>query len=418
MERPASLLNQEAAARLAAWYRENSRDLPFRKSRNPYHIWVSEVMLQQTRVTAMLPAFERFIERFPDLQSLAEAELNEVLGRWKGLGYYQRARNLHKAARQMRDEGLMEPPLEYDRLLGFAGIGRYTAAAIASIAGDKMHAVLDGNVKRVLSRLLNREEKESVLQKHADEFLVRSGQRPSILNQAMMELGAIVCVPGKPDCKACPLLEHCLAFAAGGAEHAAGLPVSRRSASIPLHVQVFVHRRVVDGQCQYALAGNADGPFLKEELTFPYTAAEQGRYRYRSAILPDTDRPSFRAGSFRHSITKWRIQCEVFLREEELDGALWVAEDAIENRLHSSFSGKVLELVRKASDGAYDSTATHQARGVKQSRNLKTKQEELDQKEQYHQPKRKGHPDAVYHPGIGKKRDHLTKDQGKKKGNR
>ena len=204
-------------SRLRQWFSLTRRDLPWRRTRDPYAIWISEVMLQQTRVAAVLRYYERFLSRFPDINALAEAPETDLLAHWAGLGYYYRARNMQKAAQQLIETGGF--PASYDAIRNLPGIGEYTAAAVASIAFDLPHAVVDGNVYRVLSRLLcdrtniaagNARKHFTVL---ADSLLDRDS--PGDFNQAVMELGATVCLPNKPLCLLCPVSSICKARQAG-----------------------------------------------------------------------------------------------------------------------------------------------------------------------------------------------------------
>lgn len=202
---------------LQGWYAENRRELPWRITKNPYHIWVSEIILQQTRVAQGLDYFLRFIERFPDVEALASADENEVMRLWQGLGYYSRARHLHAAAKQISSAGCF--PFTYEDVCSLKGVGDYTAAAICSIAYDLPHAVVDGNVYRVLSRLLGVETPiDSASGKReftalADALLDRS--HPGEHNQAIMDFGAMVCTPQSPRCSECPLADRCVAKAEG-----------------------------------------------------------------------------------------------------------------------------------------------------------------------------------------------------------
>ncbi len=199
---------------LLAWFDAHQRDLPWRRRRDPYAVWLSEVMLQQTQVATVVPYFERFLARFPDVQALADAELAEVLSLWRGLGYYSRARNLHRAAQLIAKRAF---PSTAQGLRELPGLGRYTAAAVASFAFGEAVAVLDGNVSRVLARLRAIEGplglSEARLWAEAEALLDRS--RPGAFNEAMMELGALVCVPGEPRCGKCPLEKDCAARASG-----------------------------------------------------------------------------------------------------------------------------------------------------------------------------------------------------------
>jgi len=200
---------------LLDWYRANRRDLPWRRTRDPYAIWISETMLQQTRVETVIPYYERFLERFPDVAALADAESDDVLGAWAGLGYYSRARNLQAAARQIAERHGGRVPDDVEALRALPGIGRYTAGALASIAFDRPEPIVDGNVARVLARVkgIREDVKQPAVVKRLWEEAARlaRGPAPGDLNQALMELGATVCVPGEPRCPACPLREDCAA---------------------------------------------------------------------------------------------------------------------------------------------------------------------------------------------------------------
>ncbi len=207
---------------LLAWYRAEKRDLPWRRTRDPYAIWISETMLQQTRVEAVIPYYERFLARFPDVGTLATADLDDVLSQWAGLGYYSRARNLKRAAEDVVNRFGGRVPDGVDALRELPGVGRYTAGAIASIAFDHPAPIVDGNVARVLARVLGlREPIESSAVKArlwaAAEHLAE-GPAPGDLNQALMELGARICVPRAPRCDECPVSRFCDARAAGDAE--------------------------------------------------------------------------------------------------------------------------------------------------------------------------------------------------------
>jgi len=218
-------------AHLLRWYDTNRRDLPWRRTRDPYAIWISETMLQQTRVETVIPYYERFLGRFPDVDALADASEEEVFSLWAGLGYYSRARNLHRAAKQVAQEHGGELPRAADALQRLPGIGRYTAGALASIAFDLPEPIVDGNVIRVLTRLHGIREdvshKSVVAQLWEEAERLAAGKRPGDLNQALMELGALLCTPRSPHCLACPLARSCDARKQGDA---AQLPVKARKA--------------------------------------------------------------------------------------------------------------------------------------------------------------------------------------------
>ena len=193
---------------LLRWYDAQRRDLPWRETRDPYRIWLSEIMLQQTRVAAVLDHYRLFLERFPNVQALAAATEETVLAAWSGLGYYRRARMLHQAARQIVKQHGGCFPRNSKALLALPGVGRYTAAAVASIAFAEPVAVVDGNVERVLQRLIGINLTMPQIWQHAQALLADS--RPGDFNQAMMELGATVCAPRQPRCPECPVRKWCL----------------------------------------------------------------------------------------------------------------------------------------------------------------------------------------------------------------
>ncbi len=231
----------EFRERLLQWFTGAQRDLPWRKTRDPYSIWISEVMLQQTQVKTVLKYYSRFLQAFPDVETLAHASQQQVLKIWEGLGYYARARNLHKAAKYMVEHMGARIPSTYDELRRIPGIGEYTAAAVASIAFGEPRAAVDGNVRRVLCRIFRFEEDvhsqkaRDALQAYADRLL--SPDRPGDFNQAMMELGATLCTPRKPKCLLCPVSRFCRARLE--LDDPAMLPLKRQTRAVP-HYRVAV----------------------------------------------------------------------------------------------------------------------------------------------------------------------------------
>jgi A/G-specific adenine glycosylase len=195
----------ELRSSLLAWYDANRRDLPWRRTRDAYHIWISEIMLQQTRVAAVVVRYEQFLRRFPSVEKLAAAPVSSVLAEWSGLGYYRRARNLHAAAKIIAKKRVFPQNCESWRAL--PGVGRYTAAAMASIAFNEPVGLVDGNVERILRRLLSKLPSKAEAWKSVQELL--DADRPGDFNQAMMELGATVCTPVQPRCTECPLRKFC-----------------------------------------------------------------------------------------------------------------------------------------------------------------------------------------------------------------
>ena len=207
----------EFADKLIDWYAENRRELPWRDTKDPYRIWISEIILQQTRVAQGYDYYIRFVERFPDVFALADAEEDEVMKYWQGLGYYSRARNLHAAARSVKEAGAF--PTTYEGVRALKGVGDYTAAAICSFAYDMPHAVVDGNVYRVLARWMGIDTPidstpgKKLFAQVAGELMDK--HRPALYNQAIMDFGALQCTPASPDCLTCPLADGCAALSQG-----------------------------------------------------------------------------------------------------------------------------------------------------------------------------------------------------------
>jgi A/G-specific adenine glycosylase len=272
--------------RLSDWFRRAKRDLPWRATRDPYRIWISEIMLQQTRVAAVIPYYLRFLKRFPTVRRLARAPSAQVLGAWSGLGYYSRARNLHRAAREIvaRRDGKF--PCEWTAALALPGIGPYTAAAILSIACDQPLAVLDGNVARVLARLgavrrdLRRPAEWRRLEAAAGALLARDA--PGEWNQAMMELGATVCTPRAPRCSTCPVERWCRARALGLAERLPIVPRKRRALKVTVAAAVLLDPR---GRTLLLRHRNGDGSLFSHLWQFPAVQTHRNASRTLAAYL-------------------------------------------------------------------------------------------------------------------------------------
>ena len=279
---------RHAARLLLEWYEDARRDLPWRRTRDPWRILVSEIMLQQTRVTTVLPYYERFLARFPKPESLAAASADELLSAWAGLGYYSRARNLQRAAQLVVERGGF--PSTYEGLLELPGVGDYTAAAIASICYGLPHAVLDGNVMRVLARAFAESgdiaaaQTRVRLREHAQRLL--DPRRPADFNQAIMELGATVCVPKTPQCLLCPWRDLCQARATGRERE---LPV-KRAAREPVKLAIELLLAEKDGAVLLRQRGAAES-----RLAGFWELPE-------SRVLPSAE-VGEALGSFSHTIT-------------------------------------------------------------------------------------------------------------------
>lgn len=262
-------------APLLDWYHKNKRDMPWRKTSDPYRIWISEIMLQQTRVDTVIPYYRRFLEAFPTVQDLANADQQKVLKLWEGLGYYSRARNMHQAAMEVQNERNGTVPDSYDELLKLKGIGPYTAAAISSIAFREKQAVVDGNVIRVMSRFYGIEDDvrrtavKNQIQELTDEIIPR--EQPGEFNQAVMELGALVCTPRNPLCDSCPLSTACTAYNSARTET---IPYKSKKKKIPHH-QIGVGM-VTDGNGRLLIALRPDDAMLGGLWEFPGGKKKQG----------------------------------------------------------------------------------------------------------------------------------------------
>jgi A/G-specific adenine glycosylase len=305
---------------LLAWYDAHARDLPWREGRDPYRVWLSEIMLQQTRVAAVIEHYHEFLRRFPTVQKLAAAREASVLAVWSGLGYYRRARMLHAAAKVIVNELDGKFPANAKSLLNLPGIGRYTSAAIASIAFGQPVAVVDGNVERVLHRVLGRRLAGEELWAAAEDMLDRT--RPGDFNQAMMELGATVCTPRAPACLMCPVVELCatrgeLAGAAKAARQ------NKREIHYALHCrsngrgeEVFLVQRPHDASL---MAGMWELP----QITHPEDHAKP--------VL-----------TVRHSITVTDYTVQVWRVNDVTSSGQWVAKDRLGKVALTGLARKIL----------------------------------------------------------------------------
>ncbi len=287
--------------RLLAWFDRHGRTtLPWQRSRDPYRIWVSEIMLQQTQVSTVIPYYERFLKRFPDIATLARARLDSVLHHWTGLGYYARARNLKKAAEQIRREHGGRFPRTLEEVAGLPGIGRSTAGAILAFAFGQRQPILDGNVKRVLARLhaiespLTERETEQQLWALAERYTPRT--RVADYTQAIMDLGATLCRPRQPDCARCPFADHCQAHAQG---RAADYPVRTARKALPVRQTVMLMIRDAKGRVLLTRrppAGLWGGLWGFPECASTREAASFCRQALGLKVRRDTPWPALRHG--------------------------------------------------------------------------------------------------------------------------
>jgi A/G-specific adenine glycosylase len=343
---------------LLRWFRRHGRQLPWRGREDAYAVWVSEIMLQQTQVATVIPYYERFMERFPDVRSLAGASEDEVLSLWSGLGYYRRARALLAAANEVVERHGGRIPDDPESLRALPGIGRYTAGAIASIAYDRPEPVLDGNVRRVLSRILARDGGTGGRGALDRELwgvarTLASGPHPGDLNQALMELGALVCTPRAPACDVCPVSASCRARTLGSVERYP--PSEDRTPSIRVRVAVAVIGRASRVLLERP---HADGPF-RGRWDLPAVelgSSENGRETLRDGIAARHGleiRPAESVAVARHGIMHRRLRLDVHpctLRRGRVASnrnLRWVDPDSLSGVPVSGATHKVLDLVQR-----------------------------------------------------------------------
>jgi A/G-specific adenine glycosylase len=359
-------INASFGAAICNWYVTHCRTLPWRQTTDPYAIWVSEVMLQQTQVNTVIPYYTAFMEVFPTVKTLAASDLQNVLKIWEGLGYYARAHNLHRAANKVTQQYDGIVPGDWNRFRALSGVGDYIAAAVLSIAFNKPYAVVDGNVKRVLARLftmpqmINKSAYHALFKAKADE-LVDTGQ-PGIFNQAMMELGAIICTPRHPDCTHCPIVFYCKAFAL---EKVNRYPKREKKKNIPLyHIvigvvrkngRILITRRKPDG----LLGGLWEFPGGK--INSKETSAKALKREIAeetSLIIKNLDFLT----RIKHAYTHFKIEADVFLCDYErgkvrLNGPVdyrWIVPSEIENYPFPKANHKFIPLLKQPLEAKND----------------------------------------------------------------
>jgi A/G-specific adenine glycosylase len=321
------------------WFRRHQRPLPWRRTYDPYHVWISEVMAQQTRLEVVVPYFERFLAKFPTLAALAAATEDEVTAVWSGLGYYRRARMLLAGAVAVQSRFGGRIPQDVESLLTIPGIGPYTAGAIRSIAFDQKAAIVDGNVARVVARLFAIEAAtgSTALSRaawsHAGQ-LVAGASSPRALNQGLMEIGALICTPRNPTCLLCPLSAHCAARATGRTDE---LPRAKAKAvTRELHIPLYL---VVDRRGR-VLMRREPGKLMTAMFHLPHgdpaLLGGEPFVNYGRATL---------VGTFRHTVTNRRITFELFRAPARRPaGYEWIALAKLADVPHPSYVRKALKL--------------------------------------------------------------------------
>lgn len=307
----------EISTKLLAWFAENRRDLPWRRTYLPYHIWISEIMLQQTQMERGVTCFNRWIERFHDIQSIADADEDEVLMLWEGLGYYNRARNIHRTAKILANDFHGTLPSDYHTLLKLPGIGNYTANAIMSLAFNKDYPIVDANVERVFARLFDigspiKEKKTHALIWKKAAALIPKGQARNF-NQALMELGALICLPKNPTCPACPIREDCLANHRGIVAERPLPGNGKKIIPIEMATGILVHKKRI---------------FIQKRLSndiwanlweFPGGRLKEGETPEEALVREFYEETEFAVGGLRliqsvkHSYTVYRVTLHAYL---------------------------------------------------------------------------------------------------------
>ena len=341
---------------LLAWYVKNARPMPWRVKPaslkghpNPYHVWLSEIMLQQTTVAAVIPYFLKFIKRWPTIKALAKADLDHVLSAWAGLGYYARARNLHACAQTILQEFNGEFPRDEKTLLGLKGIGPYTAAAIRSIAFNEQAVAIDGNVERVMSRLFAIQKPLTDIKyelKEKANIIAENNPHPSDFTQALMELGATICTPKSPSCTICPWIKQCKAHKQG---IEAQLPIPSIKKSVPHKYGVIYW---VTDHRGYFLARTRSQKLLHGMTELPSTDwVEKKLFIEQDNFFPDLKWRELKGKKVEHQFTHFKltlkIKIAVLPKKHELhkkNGYFWVNPDQIDDYAFPTVMKKAIRL--------------------------------------------------------------------------
>ncbi|MEN8150363.1 MAG: A/G-specific adenine glycosylase [Planctomycetota bacterium] len=330
-------------ADLLAWFAGNARDLPWRRDPSPWRVFVAEAMCQQTRIAAVLPRYAEFLARFPDPAAMAEAGEDAVLALWSGLGYYRRARNLHAAARTMVADHGGRVPGTPGEIRALPGVGDYTAGAVLSTAFGLPEPLVDGNVERVLSRIfavegnVKRGAARKAIRDLAADLVTRGD--PAAWNQALMELGALVCLPRGARCGDCPVAVHCGAREAGRVDELPELPAKREPVDVELAIAI------IDGPEGVLFLRAPEGGFLAGTWMPPFARVEAGETP-AEALRRAGAAAGRELGSFRHTITHHRIVARVFEASGVPDGAdvRWIREQDRPDYAVSAMAAKALNL--------------------------------------------------------------------------
>jgi len=334
-------------ADLLNWYHTYKRDLPWRKDQDPYKVWVSEIMLQQTKVDTVIPYFNHFIEKYPTIHDLAEAEEQDVLKAWEGLGYYSRAKNLQEAVREVDVSYGGQVPDDPQQLASLKGVGPYTKGAILSIAYDQPEPAVDGNVMRVFSRLLKIDENIALqkTKKHFEKYIrhIISKEDPSSFNQAIMDLGAMVCTPKSPACLLCPVQAHCKAFAEGVQEKLPIKTKAKKQKKVP-YAAILIRNK----QHEYVIEQRPDSGLLANLWQFPMVPLDKIDFEHAESWL----------------LNEYGLDIEICQKKGELKHVfshlIWEIEIYDAKTKHTESKDTRLRFVRKEALKEYPFPVSHQ----------------------------------------------------------
>ena len=343
-------MNNSFSHLLLNWYQSNHRDLPWRKTKDPYLVWISEIMLQQTRIEAVKPYYERFIKRIPNIASLASIDENELLKLWEGLGYYNRARNLKKAAIKIMEEHNGIFPRTYEEIMKLPGIGEYTASAIASICFNELTPVVDGNVLRVFTRV--RQDYRNVDETSTKKAIRRELEKIIPLesgdfNEALMELGETICLVGEPKCKECPLKDFCKAFKNNSWQDLPVKETKKAKKEKFYTVLLFIYKN------KYALIQRKEEEMLSRLWQFPYLEKEMDEKKVINYLKKEhiSYQSIKKVISYKHVFSHqiWHMQAYKIELNSYLEGYIWCTIKEMQEKyaIPSAFQPFLTSLCRK-----------------------------------------------------------------------
>ena len=312
---------------LLVWFNNNKRQMPWRENKNFYNIWLSEIMLQQTQVKTVIPYFNKWIKKFPTIKSIANADEDIILKYWEGLGYYARARNFKKACNHIYLKNIDINKITFEEFLSFPGVGVYTASAVFSIAKNQVYHVVDGNVKRVLSRILRFKKNPNFHLKQIDSFLLKNipKKNPGDFNQALMELGAMICKPNNPECSGCPISKNCKSYKKKDFDLA---KITKKNKEKYFILKVYKKNQ------KYLLVKNTRFNFLKNLAIFPMEELSNPK-NFNENL------------NFKMSNMNMNIKIEYLKNAKRFPSSYWFDKRKLDNYMLPTFTKKVVKYLEK-----------------------------------------------------------------------